>query len=90
MDLLSDVDITGGNYGSATLNARSEVVGLVFDGNIEGVASDILFLEETTRGIHVDVRYFEWMLDAVEDAGHLLREMGVEPVFSKPGTPSAL
>jgi hypothetical protein len=82
VDFLSDVDITGGNSGSATLNARGEVVGLVFDGNIEGVASDILFLEETTRGIHVDVRYFEWMLDAVEDAGHLLREMGVEPVFS--------
>ena len=83
VDFLSDVDITGGNSGSATLNARGEVVGLVFDGNIEGVASDILFLEETTRGIHVDVRYFEWMLDAVEDAGYLLREMGVEPVFSK-------
>ena len=32
VDFLSDVDITGGNSGSATLNARGEVVGLVFDG----------------------------------------------------------
>src|SRR6185503_15084312 len=33
LDFLSDLDITGGNSGSATLNGRGELVGLAFDGN---------------------------------------------------------
>ena len=82
IDFLTDLDITGGNSGSPTLNAKGEFTGIVFDGNIEGVGSDLVFQEDVTRAIHADVRYFEWLLDAVDDGGHLLREMGVEPVFS--------
>ena len=78
---LTDLDITGGNSGSATLNARGEFAGIAFDGNIEGVASDLVFLEDTTRAIHVDVRYIKWVLDAVEHAGRILREMGIKPTF---------
>ncbi|WP_428269674.1 S46 family peptidase [Haliangium sp.] len=79
VDFLSDVDTTGGNSGSATLNGRGELVGLLFDGNYESMASDWLFIPALTRGIHLDIRYALWMLDAVENADHLLREMGVEP-----------
>jgi hypothetical protein len=82
IDFLTDLDITGGNSGSPTLNAKGEFTGIVFDGNIEGVGSDLVFQEDVTRAIHADVRYFKWLLDAVDDGGHLLREMGVEPVFS--------
>ena len=83
VNFLTDLDITGGNSGSATLNARGELVGVVFDGNIEGVASNLVFLDDVTRAIHVDVRYLNWTLDAVEGAHHLLREMGVQPHFSR-------
>jgi hypothetical protein len=83
VDFLTDLDITGGNSGSATLNSKAEFAGIAFDGNIEGVASDLVFLPELTRAIHVDVRYILWILDAVEHADHLLREMGVEPEFAK-------
>ena len=38
-----DLDITGGNSGSPTLNDKGELVGLAFDGNKEGVASDVVF-----------------------------------------------
>ena len=78
VDFLSDLHITGGNSGSATLNSKGELVGLVFDGTYESVASDWVFLPET-RSIHVDLRYVLWLLDAVDGGDHLLREMGVSP-----------
>ncbi len=78
VDVLTDLDITGGNSGSATLNNKGEFAGIAFDGNIEGVASDLVFLPELTRAIHVDVRYILWILDQVENMDYLLDEMGVE------------
>jgi peptidase S46-like protein len=75
----SDLDITGGNSGSPTLNAKGELVGLAFDGNKEGLASDIVFNGATTRTIHVDARYMIWMMDAVDGADHLVKEMGLSP-----------
>jgi hypothetical protein len=79
VDFLADCDITGGNSGSATLNSRGEITGLVFDGNYEAMASDWLFMPEITRSIHVDIRYALWVMDAVDGADDLLREMGAEP-----------
>jgi hypothetical protein len=79
VDFLSDLDITGGNSGSATLNGKGELVGLAFDGNKEGVASDVVFNPATTRTIHVDARYMLWHMDAIDQADHLLTEMGVKP-----------
>jgi hypothetical protein len=79
VDFLADLHITGGNSGSATLNAKGELVGLVFDGNYEAMASDWVFQPALTRSIHVDIRYVLWLLDAVDNGDHLLKEMGVEP-----------
>ncbi len=79
VDFLSDLDITGGNSGSPTLNARGQLVGLAFDGNYEAMASDWLFMPEITRCIHVDIRYVLWIMDRVDPAEHLLREMGITP-----------
>jgi S1-C subfamily serine protease len=78
VNFLSDVNITNGNSGSATLNAQGEVVGLAFDGTYESVASDWMVLAET-RSIHVDIRYVLWLLEQVEQADHLLRELDVTP-----------
>jgi V8-like Glu-specific endopeptidase len=79
LDFLADCDITGGNSGSATLDARGRLVGLAFDGNYEAMASDWIFLPEITRSIHVDIRYVLWVMDAVDGADHLVEEMGVTP-----------
>jgi hypothetical protein len=79
VDFLADLHITGGNSGSATLNAKGELVGLVFDGNYEAMASDWVFVPSLTRSIHVDIRYVEWLLDAVDGGDALLKEMGVTP-----------
>ncbi|HMY15730.1 MAG TPA: S46 family peptidase [Polyangium sp.] len=77
-DFLSDLDITGGNSGSPTINAKGELVGLAFDGNYESMASDVVFLPEITRTIHVDFRYVQWILD-VDGADNVLTELGVTP-----------
>lgn len=79
VDFLSDLHITGGNSGSATINAKGELVGLAFDGNYEAMASDWVFVPSITRTIHVDFRYVMWLLDAVDGGDHILKEMGVEP-----------
>ena len=79
VDFLADLHITGGNSGSATLNAKGELVGLVFDGNYEAMASDWVFVPSLTRSIHVDIRYVQWLLDATDPGDALLKEMGVEP-----------
>ena len=83
VDFLADLHITGGNSGSATLNAKGELVGLVFDGNYEAMASDWVFVPSLTRSIHVDVRYIEWLLDAVDHGHDLLKEMGVDPKIAQ-------
>lgn len=79
VNFLSTVDTTGGNSGSPTLNAKGELIGLLFDGNYESIDADFLFNPAMTRSIHVDARYMLWIMDEVDGAQNLLREMGVEP-----------
>ena len=78
VDFLSTVDITNGNSGSSTLNARGEFVGLAFDGTIEGVVSDWMYDPAINRTIHVDSRFMLWTMEKVDGAQALLAEMGVE------------
>ncbi len=77
VNFLADLDITGGNSGSATLDAKGNLVGLAFDGNYEAMASDWVFIPSITRSIHVDIRYVLWMMDQAYGADRLLKEMGV-------------
>lgn len=79
IDFLADLHITGGNSGSATLNAKGELIGLAFDGNYEAMASDWVFTPSLSRSIHTDVRYIEWLLDGPFSGDHVLQEMGVTP-----------
>lgn len=78
VNFLSTCDTTGGNSGSPTLNAKGELVGLLFDGNYESIDSDFLFNPAMTRSIHVDIVYALWVMDAVDGAQELLRELGVK------------
>lgn len=78
VDFMSTVDITNGNSGSATLNARGEFVGLAFDGTLDGVISDWWYEAPINRTIHVDSRYMLWVMDRVDGAQRLLTEMDVQ------------
>lgn len=78
VNYLSTVDITNGNSGSATLNAKGEFVGLAFDGTLDGVIADWWYEPSINRTIHVDSRFMLWTMDKIDGAKRLLQEMGVE------------
>jgi hypothetical protein len=80
VDFLANLDITGGNSGSPTLDRNGQLVGLAFDGDWEGVSSGWLFNPDETRSIHVDVRYMLWVMHHLDHADNLLDEMQVKTV----------
>jgi hypothetical protein len=75
VDFLSAVDSTNGNSGSAVLNVRGELCGLLFDGTYDTVDSDIIYDPVSTRAINVDTRYLLWVLTEVDGATALLAEL---------------
>jgi hypothetical protein len=77
VNFLSNVDTTGGNSGSPTLNGKAELVGLLFDGVIEGIIGDVDYDPALNRSIHVDSRYMLWQMEKVDGADNLLKEMEI-------------
>lgn len=77
VNFLADLDITGGNSGSPALDAQGRLVGLAFDGNWDSISGDWIFDSKLTRSIQVDVRYMLWVMDKIDGAQNLLKEMGV-------------
>lgn len=76
--ILYNMDTTGGNSGSAVLNAKGELVGINFDRAYEATINDFAWSEEYSRSIAVDIRYVLWVLDIYSGADYLLEEMGVK------------
>jgi Peptidase S46 len=68
-------DIIGGNSGSPVVNKAGEVIGLIFDGNIESLGADYFFDDETGRAIAVHSRAITEALEKVYDMGALAAEL---------------
>lgn len=69
------VDTTGGNSGSPVVNRKGELVGLLFDGNIEGNAGRYFYDPKVNRSVSVDARAIVEALGKVYDAPHLVKEL---------------
>ncbi|MEW5900484.1 MAG: S46 family peptidase [Acidobacteriota bacterium] len=74
---LNTTNVTGGNSGSPTLNARGEQVGIIFDMTYESVIGDYHIIPELQRSISVDIRYVLFVTDKFSGAGHILKEIGL-------------
>ncbi|HEX8707617.1 MAG TPA: S46 family peptidase [Pyrinomonadaceae bacterium] len=77
VDFLSTTDIIGGNSGSPVLNGRGEQVGIIFDGNYEGLGNDFFYNAEKGRAIAVDIRYVLFVTEKFGGAGYILRELDI-------------
>ncbi|MDX1531854.1 MAG: S46 family peptidase, partial [Rhodothermales bacterium] len=75
LNLVSTNDIVGGNSGSPLLNRDLEVVGLVFDGNIESLPTAFIFRTDRSRTISVDARGILEAFDDVYDLDRLVLEL---------------
>lgn len=77
VNLLTNLDTTGGNSGSPVLDAQGRLIGLNFDSNWEAVSASWMYDPRFKRAIHVDMRYLRWLLAKVYPAPHLLEEMNL-------------
>jgi len=74
-NFVSTNDIIGGNSGSPTINQNGELVGLIFDGNIQSLVGDFMYDGSVNRAISVDSRGMLEVLKKVFNANEIAAEL---------------
>ena len=74
-NFVSTNDIIGGNSGSPTINQNGELVGLIFDGNIQSLVGDFMYDGSVNRAISVDSRGMLEVLKKVFNANEIVAEL---------------
>jgi hypothetical protein len=72
---VSTNDIVGVNSGSPLINTKGELVGLIFDGNIQSLGGSYFFDESVNRAVSVHPAAISEALKKVYKADHLVKEL---------------
>ncbi len=78
LNFVCTADIIGGNSGSPVINTKAEVVGLVFDGNIESLPGYFIFDDQLNRTVSVHSGGIVAAIKYIYKADRLLSELNAE------------
>jgi hypothetical protein len=76
LNFVCTADIIGGNSGSPVVNRDGELVGLIFDGNIQSLTSDYLYSDDQARAVSVSGVGIIEALRSIYGAADLARQIG--------------
>jgi hypothetical protein len=75
-NFVSTADITGGNSGSPVVNRAGELVGLIFDGNVQSLSGNYVYTVKQARSVSVHSSAIREALQTVYGADGIVSELG--------------
>ncbi|WKZ68852.1 MAG: S46 family peptidase [Melioribacteraceae bacterium] len=75
VNFITDIDVIGGQSGSPIVNRAGEFVGVAFDGNIESIIGNFIFMPESNRSITVAAEGIVQALRYIYKADRLVKEI---------------